>query len=370
MKLKDNAKNFIYGFFDRSEICTINLAIKILYNWRLKHNYSLKTDSLSPSFKKEVLSYWSKYTKKVKPHWHKYYSSRNNNFDARYMPDDLYYTIIDQHFNNRKHSFGMMDKNYFSLLFYDVRQPSIVVRKINGFFYDKNYNIISVKKVMDLCDENKSLIIKPSVGTGGAKGIKFWSETDGLEALEKYLLSDFQNFVVQKIIVQHCEIKRIHPSSVNTIRIVTLLFKGKVHILSSILRMGVNGSRVDNASVGGITCGIKESGQLKDVAYSKYGIKYERHPQGFNFTECIIPSFDKIKEIVKKQQEKMAHFRLISWDIAIGEDGEPILIEANLRLGDLGIHQLNNGPLFGELTDEVLEEVFGNNKALESRTEL
>ena len=54
----------------------------------------------------------------------------------------------------------------------------------------------------------------------------------------------------------------------------------------------------------------------------------------------------------------MAHFRLISWDVAIDENAEPVLIEANLQMGDIDILQPVNGPLFGELTDDVLREVF------------
>lgn len=358
---KDRIKSLAYNFFDRLEVGTVNFAAKFLCNWRLKHQYFLKTDVLSPRFKEDVISYWHPYTKKIKCNWHKFYSSRNNIYDVRYIPDDLYYTVIDQHFNNRKYSFGMMDKNYFSLLFSDVKQPVNVIRKINGIFYDGLYNLISLQKALDICLENERLIIKPSVGTGGAKGIKFWSQSDGVGKLKRYLLSELNSCVVQRIINQHPLIKRIHPSSVNTVRIVTLLFKCNVYILSSVLRMGVDGNRVDNATAGGIACGIKENGQLKDVAYSKYGIKYESHPQGFNFSECVVPSFDKIVKLVKKQQEKMANFRLISWDMAIGDDGEPIMIEANLRLGDLGIHQLNNGPLFADLTDQVLEEVFCKN---------
>ena len=49
---------------------------------------------------------------------------------------------------------------------------------------------------------------------------------------------------------------------------------------------------------------------------------------------------------------------MISWDIAIGEDELPVLIEANLYFGQLDFHQLNNGPLFGEDTEEILHEVF------------
>ena len=48
----------------------------------------------------------------------------------------------------------------------------------------------------------------------------------------------------------------------------------------------------------------------------------------------------------------------MSWDIAIDEDGNPVLIEANMRKGSVNFHQFNNGPLFGELTERVLNEIF------------
>jgi hypothetical protein len=358
MEIKNSAKEFVYRNFDLFEIRSTNFLLKTYITWKVKHRYLLHTDSMPPTYKKEVLQYWNKYTKKIKLHWHKFYSSRNGIYDVRYIPDDLFYTIVDQHFNNRKYSWGIMDKNYFSLWFSEVKQPMIVIRKINGILYDDLYNIISLQDAFNMCLENEQLIIKPAVRTGGSKGINFWDKKDGLKKIENYLLSGLDDYIFQKLIVQHVNLKKIHSSSINTIRVVTLLFKGKVHILSSVLRMGVNGSRVDNASVGGITCGIKEGGQLKDVAYSVSGIKYEKHPQGFTFSDCIIPSYDKIKKLVIKQQEKMANFRMISWDIAVDEEEQPILIEANIRLGDVGIHQLNNGPIFGELTDEVLEEVF------------
>ena len=68
--------------------------------------------------------------------------------------------------------------------------------------------------------------------------------------------------------------------------------------------MGVDGNKVDNASAGGITCYIKENGRLKDVAYSAHGIKYNKHPQGFIFNKCIVPSYDGVLDFVRKQHEK------------------------------------------------------------------
>jgi len=63
--------------------------------------------------------------------------------------------------------------------------------------------------------------------------------------------------------------------------------------------------------------------------------------------------------MVKKAHPMVPHFRLVSWDICIEEDGEPILLEANLCRGSLDVHQYNNGPLFGEDTKKILDEIFG-----------
>lgn len=50
--------------------------------------------------------------------------------------------------------------------------------------------------------------------------------------------------------------------------------------------------------------------------------------------------------------------KMISWDLAINESGDPVLIEANFSYGQLDFHQMCNGPLFGETTEEVLNKVF------------
>lgn len=358
----EKAKRFANNFFEWFEVGMVNCAMKNMCLWRLKHKYTLEADYMTSEFRQEVVQYWNQYTKKFKPDWHKYYSSRNGVYDVRYIPDDLYYTVIDQHFNNRKYGWGVNDKNYYKLWFSDVKQPITVVSKINGILYDSNYKLISLEEAIMKCSANNKLIIKPAVETGGSKGISFWNKNDGVNKLEELLIYGQDNIIVQEIIIQHDILSEIHPDSINTIRIMSLLFKNKVHILSSVLRMGIDGSKVDNASAGGITCGIKENGQLKEVAYSAHGIKYDKHPQGYTFNQCIIPSYNKVLELVRKQHVKMGHFRLISWDIAIGADGEPILIEANLRNGECDFHQFNNGPLFGDLTEEVLEEVFNKKR--------
>ena len=106
--------------------------------------------------------------------------------------------------------------------------------------------------------------------------------------------------------------------------------------------MGLKGSRVDNASSGGIVVGVDEIRRLKDTAYGPDGKSYSKHPiSGVNFNKIVTPSFDKIKEVVTKEALATPLFRLISWDIAIDDKDEPVLIEANLFVGELEFHQLN-----------------------------
>lgn len=64
-------------------------------------------------------------------------------------------------------------------------------------------------------------------------------------------------------------------------------------------------------------------------------------------------------DIIKQYHIKLAHFKLIAWDFATDKDGNPVLIEYNLRFQVINFLEMNNGPLFGDLTDEVLKEVFG-----------
>ena len=54
--------------------------------------------------------------------------------------------------------------------------------------------------------------------------------------------------------------------------------------------------------------------------------------------------------------------KMISWDFAVDESGEPVLIEMNINYGELDFHQLCNGPIFGDQTKEIVKEVIEHSK--------
>lgn len=294
--------------------------------------------------------------------WSRYYNGiereTKGEFDARYIPLDMEACFIDDWFNNTNAAQAIDDKNMYDMYFHDVNMPKTVGRIINHSFFDENYHAISVDTLVERCLLVKHVIMKPSIGTMAGHGIVFWNEVDGSEVLRKFL-QEHDNYIIQELIHQHEEINKIYAQSVNSIRIVTCNFKGKTEVLSAVIRIGQGGNKLDNASQGGLFCGINEDGTLKKYGYSKYGETCTVHPQGAVFAECRIPNFDKCKELVINLANRFLRIsKLISWDLAVDENGEPVVIEVNLCYGGTDIHQIANGPLFGDKTEEVLDCVF------------
>ncbi len=353
------AKRIGVGFLNWCEIGVGGWAARKSINRELHSDYLKGKPAMDPSFKKEVLAYWQSYTTRFDQNWQHFYSMHTGLQDPRFIPDDLYFTTIDRYLNRRDLARGLKDKNYTPLLFPEIQQPKAVLRKMNGEWMGEFYGLLTEEEAIKRAREYGQLILKPTIISGGGDGIQFWKSEDGVEELERLLQIMGRDLVVQELIEQHENLNRMHDASINTVRVMSFVNQGSVYILSSVLRMGIDGNRVDNAHAGGICAGILPDGRLKPQAFSKGGTRYAAHPQGARFEDCVIPKFPEILERVKMMHSKLAHFRLMSWDVAIGKDETPILVEANLYNGAIDILQLNNGPLFGDLTERVLEEVFG-----------
>lgn len=330
---------------------------------------SINVQQISKECENVIKSFWNKwYTIKKGSDEYKwfcfYHTLRPNDNVELFIPDNLFYAYVDTHFNDFRPARSLDDKNFYNLFFGDAQQPETIIRKIKDSYLDKNYQIISLSKAIQLCNAAKYVIIKPSIGTEGGKGIEFWeANSANSEHLLTELLSNNNDVIVQRVIKQHPILSELHSNSINTIRIMTLFFENETHILSSVLRIGANGSRVDNVSSGGMACGINADGRLKKMAYNVKGESFLKHPQGAVFENYCIPDFDKCKKMVNNLAPRISRIsKLVSWDIAIMEDSTPLLIEVNLSYGQLDFHQMCNGPIFGENTERILNVVFPKKK--------
>lgn len=384
MNIKDLLSNDEKSYVSRQDF-SVRTAVQRLVN---NNKYVMqKEQNFSPitlGQKSEIESYWRK-----KLLWHmdllnmKYFDVYNAVEPDKsklkyYIPDSFFYAFVDEFFTNPQRSTALDDKNLYDLYFTDVKRPKTLVRKINDVFMDADYNPISAEDFIEICKQNKVVVVKSAIGSYGGHGVKFWNaDKNTEEELLHFIYTNncrefkgsnvYQQYVVQEAIHQHPLLDKINSTSINTVRIITLYEDGDCTPLSSVLRMGIDGSRVDNCSSGGIVCGITADGILKDVAYDAMANAYHHHPQGYNFGGVKLVGFDKCICLAMKLANRFYGVsRLISWDFAIGEDGEPILIEMNISFGELDFHQLCNGPIFGEDTERILKEVFEKNVTLEN----
>jgi hypothetical protein len=337
----------------------LSLKSKECFRIDAKEIFSENVKSLTKKEENKIYEYWKKYTDDFQIDYHRYYIDRTGKFDERFIPDDLFVGYIDGYLNNRAIEPGVADKNYFDMYLKGFKMPKTYVHLINGILEDENYNIITKEKAIEILSKEKRITIKPSMASYGGKNVRILEDPtkEELEKLFDELKED--NLIFQEAVKQSKETAKLHPLSLNTIRIMTLILDGEVKVLPwCAFRMGQGKSKVDNASFGGIYCRINEDGTLSEFAYDALGNRFDKHPDGGSFSSVKFDFMDKVKDLVKEAAQRFPHFRLIGWDIAIDENDNPMIIEANLTMSGMDVIETIGGPLFGEYTDKVLEEVF------------
>ena len=311
------------------------------------------------AYEQDVLPYWEKFGQTPKQIWFELYGSRDHRMDPRFMPADLYYNDILPYMNNGMQQHGLMNKGYLDYLFSDVKRPETVALNIEGVYTDEKRNIISEDTLIDLCRERGgTLFLKRSTGSKGGKGITVFepdSCTD--EDISGIFRDAGSSFIVQEQIKQHPQIEKINPSSVSTIRILSLILDDKVSVESAVLRVSSPDMPYVSMHDGGFYAEILEDGKLYPKAYDNNGAWIDRQNAPFD-DSFMVPFMDKVCDEVKRIHPRMAHFKCIGWDFAIDEDGDPILIEFNIFPG-IDCSQLTCcKPIFGDKTDWILEDYF------------
>lgn len=175
-----------------------------------------------------------------------------------------------------------------------------------------------------------AVLVKAIAATQGKGVYKFKvniSEEDNRRVYEE--ICSLEESIVEQYIIQHSEMMKFCPTSVNTVRVTTLNYNGKCEFLYSVFRMG-RGEVVDNFHAGGIAAAVDvHTGIVCTDAVDLDANVYEIHPySGLKIKGFQIPLWDKIREVCEKATGKVEDVNLIGWDFAITEDGVE-LIEGN-----------------------------------------
>lgn len=311
-------------------------------------------------FNQVVLPFWEKYDYKPDKKWYQFFGLKEQKFDPRFIPEDYFYTRIYPFLNDLRFDEKVSNKIFTDMLFHDINRPLALVKHTRGLFVDKDFNLISEDEVIGILRKEVRSIIKPSddMQGNGISIIDFEKdEQNAIKTIKNSIKSG--DFIVQRLVKQNEQMNKLNPSSVNTMRITSLLVNDKVEILSTIVRYGQEGSIVDNMAKGGLSRVILDDGTLSSQVKDDESLKEVE-----NYIPEKVIGFEKACEIIKKIHPRVAHVRFIGWDFAVDENNEPVFIELNAYPVT---NQRHYGPVLGEFTETILDEYMEAKKAGKAR---
>lgn len=225
------------------------------------------------------------------------------------------YNILNPEENKKlfkdKGEFNKIFKDFLKRDFIDLREASL-----------EDY-----KKFVE---KHPTYISKPAGGSSGYKveKIKTNSSTNLEELYNKHI--EQRCFVLEEVIIQHPEMAKLNPNSVNTIRVVTSKTEKGIRPFIVAMRIGAGDAVADNLNNGGMACSIDtKTGKINSHAITKkIDLTYDEHPKtkvpllGFQ-----IPNYDKVIECCLKAHE-LLDMDLIGFDIAITKE-DCCIVEGN-----------------------------------------
>ena len=218
--------------------------------------------------------------------------------------------------NNPEYIKYFREKNLFNKKFNKYLLRDWMLIEKNGENYDE---------FKEFCTKHDRIVVKPLDGCDGVGIGLFEVNKKNIKKTYENLL-ETKRYLVEEVATQCEALSKLHPASINTIRIVTLNQK----IVAAFLRIGNDNNVVDNFNHGGLVAPINiETGIIDYLAIDKQMNIYERHPlTNESILWFQIPKWPRIKRFIAQASKEVPEVGYVGWDIAITENG-PVVVEAN-----------------------------------------
>lgn len=299
------------------------------------------------------------YGENIDTRWHRYYQAFTGRFDAKYLPEPVFSPLMEKKLNPVGIALELEDKIRLPITYGNIPEvvvPKTIVANASGIYYDADGCVMDCteanRKVKTYLEANEGAVVKPIRDSYGGEGVALLKK----ETFEQIPLE--KNFVVQELVVNQEDIRTLNPYSLNTFRVMTYICDNQYWTAPIALRMGTTTALTDNISAGGITIGVKDDGTLCSEAYTE-GVKekYLEHPMThIQFKGYKLKNIDKVINAAIECHKRTPHMAMASWDIALNDREEPVLIEVNLTSQSVCFPQYTHGEsLFGKNTMKMLK---------------
>ncbi len=182
----------------------------------------------------------------------------------------------------------------------------------------------------EFVSQHKTVLVKPVEGYQGHGIYTLDFSTNDLDA--KALFEDLRNQeVIMEEVITRGVLSEFNPSSINSIRVVTLLSGDRTDIKFASLKMGNSNMLTDNFGSGGIVGVIDvDSGIVITPGMNNKKERFTRHPaSGKQIVGYQIPGWNDIVSTVVAASKIVPEVRYVGWDVTINEAGEVVIIEGN-----------------------------------------
>lgn len=357
-------KMMLLGFLDRLEQMNATRVEKTKYQDKRRIE-KYKSIILTKEQINEINDlYISNYGKRIPTTWHRSYTAYSGTFDKYYFPEVLYIPRFERYMNfDRGLASVLENKNllYAFAEFCKVKMPSRILSCQEGLFSGRDGTTLTFDEAVELLSDIGNCFAKPSIGTDSGRGCKVYNFKSGVDSNSQVTcqeaLTDLgNNFTVQERLVCHESIRKLYSGSVNTFRIMTYRWHNTIESVPVIMRIGRNGSYLDNAHAGGMFIAVSPDGTLHEKAFTEFESSFTEHPDTkVVFKDYKIDQVPMLVETAKIIHSSLPSVGVVNWDMTIDENGDPVLIEANVIGGSIWLFQIAHGKgVFGEKTPEIL----------------
>ena len=188
------AKKLIQKIFSRNVLCIFAYRISILFEYfsvvinRIGFQISVNNKirlihSRLPKYQKIIdkkiiekhLLLWKPLKKKINTKWIEAYINISDILSEKYIPEDIYYSIVEPLLNNYEMMRPFENKNYYHKFFADYRIhfPQTILSNIDGTYYDSEYNPVKITdtKLNEILKNHGKVIIKPTINSSGGRNV-------------------------------------------------------------------------------------------------------------------------------------------------------------------------------------------------------
>ena len=258
-----------------------------------------------------------------------------------YSPNEyVTYKFPEKNYDERRSFISDRESVWLAYHINDVFQLRLFLDKaktyarFESFYHRECVTIESDADYAKYCTfvQKHPVFVKKNVLESCGRSVELVDTEKGGISIERLFkeLRKTPKLILEELIHQSDAVAVLNPSSVNTVRCFTLKTQKGILVPWTFMKIGRNGSFVDNGGAGGLLVGIDpKTGTFNTDGRDEYGFTFDKHPDtGVTFVGFQLPEWDKMIAICKEMAEMEPSVPWIGWDMTYTDEGW-VVVEGN-----------------------------------------